>query len=67
MFVDWQRPAVRRCDAVAVTVNTLHQPVVPSSPTGVQHRVLDLNTAGEWCQQNSFLVGQNYFRIDVLG
>lgn len=45
MFVDWQRPAVRRRDAVPVTVNTLHQPMVPSCPTGIQHRVL------EWTHQ----------------
>lgn len=42
MFVDWQWPAVRRGDAISVTVNSLYQPVVPSCPTGIQHWVLEL-------------------------
>lgn len=42
MFVDWQWAAVWRGDAVPLTVNSLDQTVVPSCPTGIQHRVLEL-------------------------
>lgn len=40
LFVDGRRPAVRRGDAVPVTVNALHQSVMPGCSTGVQHGVL---------------------------
>lgn len=42
MFVDWQWSSVRWSDAVPVTIHSLHQPVVPSRPTRIQHRVLEL-------------------------
>lgn len=42
MFVDWQWPTVRRGDAIPVAVHSLHQPMVPGRPTGIQHRVLEL-------------------------
>lgn len=53
VFVHWQWPAVGRCDAVPVAVNALHQPVVPGCPTGIQHRVLEWATPGEWSQQQA--------------
>lgn len=67
MFVNWERPTVRGGDPIPVTVNPLHQPMVPRCPTGVQHRVLRFNTPQEWGEQSGWGKRLNYGCKNVLG